>query len=155
MTAVLNVVIIGFGRIGRLAQRSAMGSGRPIQFSAIVEPNGSPEQCANAFQYDSVHGRFGGEVSYGEAWVDFGAGRTKIINSTNPEDWDFSGVDIRLTTRRAVMGELALPLFRWFQHQLVQPLLFRKFFRRWLVVCMAKQSGFLLKMFRRFLCLQT
>jgi glyceraldehyde 3-phosphate dehydrogenase len=58
----VRVAINGFGRIGRLAMRAALESGRDdIEFVAINDL-GAADVNAHLLQYDSVHGRFPGEV---------------------------------------------------------------------------------------------
>src|SRR5215208_2990770 len=59
----VKVAINGFGRIGRLVLRAAVESGRDdVEFVAINDL-GSPEANAHLFKFDSVHGRFPGEVT--------------------------------------------------------------------------------------------
>ncbi len=59
----LKVGINGFGRIGRLALRAAFKHGcTDIQIVGINDPKTS-DYLAYMLKYDSVHGRFKGEVS--------------------------------------------------------------------------------------------
>ncbi len=53
---------VGFGRIGRLVTRAAMESD-DIEVVAINDPFIDGEYMAYMFKYDSVHGRFPGEIS--------------------------------------------------------------------------------------------
>ena len=58
----VKVAINGFGRIGRLVLRAACESARDdVEFVAINDL-GSVEANAHLFRFDSVHGRFPGEV---------------------------------------------------------------------------------------------
>jgi len=58
----IRIGINGFGRIGRLVLRVALT--RPdVEVVAINDPFIDSEYMAYMFQYDSVHGRFQGEVS--------------------------------------------------------------------------------------------
>ena len=58
----VKVAINGFGRIGRLVLRAAWRHGRnDIEFVAINDL-GSVETNAHLLHYDTVHGRFPGEV---------------------------------------------------------------------------------------------
>ena len=52
----------GFGRIGRLVTRAAMESD-DIEVVAINDPFIDGEYMAYMFKYDSVHGRFPGEIN--------------------------------------------------------------------------------------------
>ena len=59
----MKVGINGFGRIGRLVLR--LGSERPdIEFVGINSHSQTPDYMAYLLKYDSVHGRFQGEVSW-------------------------------------------------------------------------------------------
>ena len=59
----VKVGINGFGRIGSLTFRAAIKSD-DIQVVAINAPGKSAGQLAYAVKYDTVHGKFDGEVSY-------------------------------------------------------------------------------------------
>ena len=59
----MKVGINGFGRIGRLVLR--LGAERPdIEFVGINSHSQTPDYMAYLLKYDSVHGRFQGEVSW-------------------------------------------------------------------------------------------
>ncbi|QJC58171.1 Glyceraldehyde-3-phosphate dehydrogenase A [Polaromonas vacuolata] len=77
----IKVGINGFGRIGRNVFRSAIASFEDIEIVGINDLL-EPEYLAYMLQYDSVHGRFKGEVSV--------EGNTLIVN----------GKKIRLTQER-------------------------------------------------------
>ena len=77
----IKIGINGFGRIGRNVLRSAIQSFSDIEVVAINDLL-EPEYLAYMLQYDSVHGRFKGEVSV--------EGNTLIVN----------GKKIRLTQER-------------------------------------------------------
>ncbi|KAA6420109.1 MAG: glyceraldehyde-3-phosphate cytosolic [Trebouxia sp. A1-2] len=74
----VKIGINGFGRIGRLVTRAAMESD-DIEVVAINDPFIDGEYMAYMFKYDSVHGRFPGEISGDEVdasqipWGDAGA----------------------------------------------------------------------------------
>lgn len=55
--------INGFGRIGRLTFRAAL-THSDVDVVAINDPFMNPEYMAYMLRYDSVHGKFPGEVSY-------------------------------------------------------------------------------------------
>src|SRR5215207_5439138 len=77
----IKVGINGFGRIGRNVLRSAVQNFSDIEIVGINDLL-EPDYLAYMLQYDSVHGRFKGEVS-----VD---GKTLVVN----------GKKIRLTQER-------------------------------------------------------
>ena len=95
----VKVAINGFGRIGRLVLRAAIESGRDdVEFVAINDL-GSPEANAHLFRYDSVHGRFPGEVRVeGDSLVISCNGRTyapiKVTAERDPTKLPWKGVDV-------------------------------------------------------------
>ncbi|MBR9766129.1 MAG: type I glyceraldehyde-3-phosphate dehydrogenase [Rhodobacteraceae bacterium] len=93
---VTTVAINGFGRIGRNVLRAIAESGRKDIEVVAINDLGPVETNAHLFRYDSVHGRFGGEVTTGEDWMDVGLGRMKVTAIRNPEELPWSGVDIAL-----------------------------------------------------------
>jgi len=58
----VRVAINGFGRIGRLVLRSIIETGRTDLQVVAINDLGPPETNAHLLRYDSVHGRFPGEV---------------------------------------------------------------------------------------------
>lgn len=94
----VRVAINGFGRIGRLVLRAAQELGRnDLEFVAINTP-GSIESAAHLLQYDSVHGRFQGEVTKGGDWLDIGKGKIQVTSHRDPHNapWKSLGVDVVL-----------------------------------------------------------
>eukprot|EP00695_Tsukubamonas_globosa_P000847 TRINITY_DN177_c0_g1_i2.p2 TRINITY_DN177_c0_g1~~TRINITY_DN177_c0_g1_i2.p2 ORF type:complete len:337 (+),score=209.97 TRINITY_DN177_c0_g1_i2:70-1080(+) len=63
---VVKIGINGFGRIGRLVCRAAMQA-EGVEVVAINDPFLDPEYGAYQFRYDSVHGRWRGDVSGSKA----------------------------------------------------------------------------------------
>lgn len=92
----VRVAINGFGRIGRLVLRAALESGRgDVEFVAINDL-GSAEDNAHLFKYDSVHGRYGKDVTVSDGFIDFGKGKVKILAERDPSKlpWGSMGVDM-------------------------------------------------------------
>ncbi|KAG7192817.1 Glyceraldehyde-3-phosphate dehydrogenase [Scheffersomyces spartinae] len=90
----INVGINGFGRIGRLVMRIALGR-KDINVVAINDPFISPDYAAYMFKYDSTHGRYKGEVtSEGDNLVIDGH-KIKVFQERDPAQipWGKSGVD--------------------------------------------------------------
>ena len=56
------IAINGFGRIGRLVLRALVENGRDDLIPVAINDLGSVEANAHLFRYDSVHGRFPGQV---------------------------------------------------------------------------------------------
>ena len=58
----IKIGINGFGRIGRLVLRVALGR-KDIEVVAVNDPFIAPDYAAYMFKYDSTHGRYKGEVT--------------------------------------------------------------------------------------------
>src|SRR5262245_5343591 len=97
----VRVAINGFGRIGRNILRAIAESGRrDIQIVAINDL-GPVETNAHLLRYDSVHGRFPGEVKVEGDSIDlgnFGTGKIKVCAERDPSKlpWKELGVDIAM-----------------------------------------------------------
>lgn len=111
----MKIAINGFGRIGRMILRSLLERNvRDIQVVAINDL-GSLEDNAHLFKYDSIHGRFGGQVTTSGDSLDVGFGPIKILAEPNPEKlpWGAMGVDVvlecsgRFTKRDSAAKHLA------------------------------------------------
>lgn len=59
----VKVGINGFGRIGRLVFRSALNN-PAVEFKGINDPFISPDYMAYMLKYDSIHGKFDGDISF-------------------------------------------------------------------------------------------
>jgi glyceraldehyde 3-phosphate dehydrogenase len=59
---------------------------------------GPVETNAHLLRYDSVHGRFAGEVTTGENWMDAGRGKIRVTAERDPAKlpWRELGVDVAL-----------------------------------------------------------
>lgn len=97
-----DVVLYGFGRIGRLAARELIkqaGKGQQLRLRAIVTRGNSPEDIikrASLLRNDSVHGAYKGTVKVdieNEAIIINGQ-IVKMINASNPEDVDYTAYGI-------------------------------------------------------------
>src|SRR5271155_6278658 len=94
----IRVAINGFGRIGRLVMRAALEHpGRELEIVGINDL-GPVETNAHLLRYDSVHGRFAGEVTSGENWIDAGRGKIRVTAERDPAKlpWKELGVDVAL-----------------------------------------------------------
>ncbi|RFP89418.1 type I glyceraldehyde-3-phosphate dehydrogenase [Rhodobacteraceae bacterium 63075] len=90
----ITVGINGFGRIGRCTLSHIAASGREDVKVVKVNATGPLETAAHLIKYDSVHGRFPGEVTIGEGWMDLGRGRMEMFSTYDMEELDWSGVDV-------------------------------------------------------------
>ncbi|TVS04324.1 MAG: type I glyceraldehyde-3-phosphate dehydrogenase [Rhodobacteraceae bacterium] len=92
----IKVAINGFGRIGRLVLRAVIEEGREDIEVVAINDLGSVEFNAHLLQFDSVHGRFPGTVTFGDDWIDAGRGKIRVTAIRNPEELPWSDVDIAL-----------------------------------------------------------
>ncbi len=92
----LNVAINGFGRIGRLALRSIIESGRKGIDVVAINDLGPVETNAHLLQYDSVHGRYPRAVKTTADSIDAGLGPMKVFAEKDPAKlpWGDLKVDI-------------------------------------------------------------
>ena len=92
----LKIAINGFGRIGRLALRSIIETGRKGVDVVAINDLGPVETNAHLVQYDTVHGRFPNEVNVANDTLDVGAGPIKVLAERDPAKlpWGEMGVDI-------------------------------------------------------------
>jgi len=110
----MKIAINGFGRIGRMVLRSFIE--QKVEGIQIVAINdlGSLEDNAHLFKYDSIHGRFKGQVITADNSLDVGLGPITVLAEPNPENlpWRKMGVDIVLecsghfTKRNAAMKHI-------------------------------------------------
>ena len=92
----VRVAINGFGRIGRLALRALIESGRKDVVVVGVNDLGPVETNAHLLRYDSVHGLFPGEVKVEGDTMNVGQGPIKVTAERDPSKlpWKELGVDI-------------------------------------------------------------
>ena len=92
------IAINGFGRIGRLVLRALHESKRDDLQVVSINDLGPVETNAHLLRYDSVHGRFAGEVTTGDDWIDIGRGKIKVTAERDPSKLPHAelGVDIAL-----------------------------------------------------------
>ena len=94
----VKVAINGFGRIGRNVLRAIVEARRTDIEVVAINDLGPVEANAHLLRYDSIHGRFPGEVKTGEDWIDAGTGKIKVTAIKNPAELPHKdlGVDIAL-----------------------------------------------------------
>jgi len=94
----VKVAINGFGRIGRNILRAIVESKRTDIEVVGINDLAPVETNAHLLRFDSVHGRFHGEVKSGSDWIDIGHGKIKVTAIKNPAELPHKelGVDIAL-----------------------------------------------------------
>ncbi len=93
-----DVVLYGFGRIGRLAARELIkqaGKGQQLRLRAIVTRDKDPdmlEKRASLLRSDSVHGAFNGSIIVDKehSVLIINGMRVQMICANNPEDIDYT-----------------------------------------------------------------
>ncbi len=92
----VRVAINGFGRIGRLVLRALAESKRTDIQVVGINDLGPVDANAHLFSYDSVHGRFPGEVKVTGDSMDVGQGPIKVTAERDPTKlpWKDLKVDI-------------------------------------------------------------
>ena len=92
------VAINGFGRIGRNTLRAAVKTGifDKIDYVAINDPGLKPQDAARLFKYDSVMGKFDGEVEAYDEGIIVNGKKIKFFSEKDPSQlpWKDLGVDI-------------------------------------------------------------
>lgn len=92
----IKVGINGFGRIGRNILRALVESGRDDIEVVAINDLTAPATSAHLFEFDSVHGRFGRDVSFADGVMDVGAGPIRITAERDPTKLDWADVDIAM-----------------------------------------------------------
>jgi glyceraldehyde 3-phosphate dehydrogenase len=97
----VSVAINGFGRIGRLVLRAIVESARKDIEPVAINDLGSVEANAHLFRYDSIHGRFPGEVEVkgdaitvrqnGRSW-----GPIRVSAEKDPSKVPYKGIDVAM-----------------------------------------------------------
>jgi len=94
----VRVAINGFGRIGRNILRAIYESKRTDVEVVAINDLGPVETNAHLLRYDSVHGRFPGEVKVEGDSIDLGRGKIKVTAVRDPATlpWKDLGIDIAM-----------------------------------------------------------
>jgi glyceraldehyde 3-phosphate dehydrogenase len=92
----IKIAINGFGRIGRNILRAMAENHRNNLQLVAINDLGSVETNAHLFKFDSVHGRYPGEVKIEGDTMDVGMGPFKVLAEKDPTKlpWADLGVDI-------------------------------------------------------------
>jgi glyceraldehyde 3-phosphate dehydrogenase len=91
----IRVGINGFGRIGRNFYRAIRAQGADVEVVAVNDL-GSLDSMAHLLRYDSVMGRFDGEVQVGDDGIKVDGDTIKVLAERDPGDlpWGDLGVDV-------------------------------------------------------------
>ncbi len=91
----IKIGINGFGRIGRLVFRAAMANPEVYEIVGVNDPFIAPDYAAYMTKFDTVHGRFDGEVSTTETGLIVNGHNVPFFAFKNPEEipWGAVGAD--------------------------------------------------------------
>ena len=90
----IRIGINGFGRIGNLTFQAALEKG-DVEVVAINDPFITADYMAYMVKYDTVHGRFNGEVKFEDEKLIVNGKEIKVYNEMDPKNipWGANGVD--------------------------------------------------------------
>jgi glyceraldehyde 3-phosphate dehydrogenase len=91
----VKVGINGFGRIGRNVFRAAKAAGADIDFVAVNDLT-DPGTLAHLLKYDSILGRYPGEVSLSGDTISVDGDELRVLSERDPADlpWSDLGADV-------------------------------------------------------------
>jgi glyceraldehyde 3-phosphate dehydrogenase len=92
----LKLAINGFGRIGRNVLRALLDSGRDDITVVAINDLAPVETNAHLLEFDSVHGRFRGQITTTADTIDAGRGPMRVTALRDPEALPWADVDIVL-----------------------------------------------------------
>src|SRR5215510_15018064 len=104
----IRVAINGFGRIGRITTRALLKK-KNIEIVAFNDLTDT-QTLAHLFKYDSVHGRFNGEVNSTKDEIIINGNKIKVFAEKDPSalPWKSLGVDVLMeSTGKFTEGEKA------------------------------------------------
>ena len=88
----IKVAINGFGRIGRNVLRAIIENGHDDIEVVAINDLGPVETNAHLLRFDSVHGRFTGEVKVSGDAIDIGRGPIRVTAERDPASPDHEPV---------------------------------------------------------------
>ena len=91
----LKIGINGFGRIGRMVFRAAIQNFKDVEIVGINDLL-EPDYLAYMLEYDSVHGRFQGDVQVEGSTLIINGNRIRLTQERDPENlkWNEVGADV-------------------------------------------------------------
>ena len=92
----ITVGINGFGRIGRCTLAHITEAARNDVQVVKINATGPIETNAHLLKYDSIHGRFAGNIRIDGDTMDLGRGPMKVFSTYDPSHLDWRGVDVVL-----------------------------------------------------------
>jgi len=92
----LRIAINGFGRIGRMVLRALVESERTDMEVVAINDLADAPRLAHLLKYDSVHGRFPGEISSTETSISVNKREIAVCSERDPENlpWKSLKIDV-------------------------------------------------------------
>ena len=81
----IKIGINGFGRIGRLVFRAGLQR-NDVEFVGINDPGMTPDYMAYMLRYDTIHGRFNGEISYDDSSITVNGHKVMVYAKMSPSE---------------------------------------------------------------------
>ena len=103
----IKIGINGFGRIGRLVFRAAMSQPEKYEVVGVNDPFIGLDYMVYMTKYDTIHGKFNGEVSIDGSDLVVNGKKVKIYDKMNPEEipWGVCGADYVEETTGVFTGQ--------------------------------------------------
>lgn len=108
MTVAIRVAINGFGRIGRLTFRNLMARSNEFDVVAVNDLTDN-QMLATLLKYDSVHGRFPGEVGWDDENLIVNGEKIRCFAERDPAKlpWKDMNVDVVVESTGVFVGKAA------------------------------------------------
>ena len=90
----VRIAISGFGRIGRNVLRALVEARRKDLQVIAINDLFSAKDNAHLLKYDSVHGRFPGEIKVEGDSIDVGSGPIKVLSERDPKKLPWKALEI-------------------------------------------------------------
>ena len=88
----IKIGINGFGRIGRLVLRA--GINRPdVEFVGINDPGMTPDYMAYMLRYDTIHGKFDGEIAYDDNSITVNGQKIMVYAEKEPANIPWGAIE--------------------------------------------------------------
>ncbi|NQY59000.1 ArsJ-associated glyceraldehyde-3-phosphate dehydrogenase [Cognatishimia sp.] len=88
------IAINGLGRMGKLVLRRLFDMGLGTQIAFINDPFGDISTHALLVEFDTVHGRWNGDVTYDESSITIRGHKIPFCREMSPVDLPLAGVDL-------------------------------------------------------------
>ena len=98
----INLAINGFGRIGRTFLRKSLGD-PSINIVAINDLT-APSTLAHLLKYDSIHGRFPGEIEFGDNFISIDNKKIEITAEKDPSLLPWKKFEVEIVIESTEIG---------------------------------------------------